>query len=519
METRGRRLHYLVAGALLVLSLFPLWVAARNPTNLNDDAYITLTYAQNLAAGRGFVYNWPPATLGTTTPLLTLLVAGLGALVPWVPLDTLAVFLTALCWAGIGWLFFAFRERWRISVVHVLILQLVLIGSGWIAYLGMEAYLFAFLLVLAFSLFFADRIFLAGLAVGFLFLTRGEGVLVLGVMGAIRFGESLLNRWPAQDGELGSTGVRNARSVLRAAVSSWSRLGAGFAFPAGLWSLYALLTFGHILPNTLAAKQAQGQIGMTWPFWHRLTREWMPVWGQRFAVPNLPVLNAWWWLIGVGFVVAVAHPRYRRWLAFVAWIVLYAVGYAVLGVSAYGWYQLPVHFGAQLLFALGLTVIVDRLWHLKAAELLRWGLCATLLIAVAFFLARPTVVAALRYEGDPRAPSYRRMARWFREHAEPDATVAYIEIGYLGYFTQNRIVDVAGLVLPEAVSHVADGDFAWAFWYYEPDYYVDLSDFDWALGSIRENPEFESAYDAVVTLPGPREADLVIYQRVEPSSS
>jgi hypothetical protein len=110
------------------------------------------------------------------------------------------------------------------------------------------------------------------------------------------------------------------------------------------------------------------------------------------------------------------------------------------------------------------------------------------------------------------------MARWFRENADPDATIAYIEIGYLGYFTRNRIIDVAGLVLPEAVSHVAEGDFTWAFWHYEPDYYVHLSDFDWALGSIRENSEFTTSYEVVATLPGPREADLIIYQRVEPAS-
>ena len=42
-----------------------------------DDAYITFRYARNLVTGQGFVYNPGERILGTTTPLYTLLMAGL----------------------------------------------------------------------------------------------------------------------------------------------------------------------------------------------------------------------------------------------------------------------------------------------------------------------------------------------------------------------------------------------------------------------------------------------------------
>jgi hypothetical protein len=45
-----------------------------------DDSYITFRYAHNLLAGQGFTYNPGEAVLGTTTPLYTLLMVGLGAL-------------------------------------------------------------------------------------------------------------------------------------------------------------------------------------------------------------------------------------------------------------------------------------------------------------------------------------------------------------------------------------------------------------------------------------------------------
>ena len=47
---------------------------------VEEDAYITFQFARNLAAGQGFVYNPGEAIYGSTTPLLTLLLAGWMAL-------------------------------------------------------------------------------------------------------------------------------------------------------------------------------------------------------------------------------------------------------------------------------------------------------------------------------------------------------------------------------------------------------------------------------------------------------
>ena len=91
---------------------------------------------------------------------------------------------------------------------------------------------------------------------------------------------------------------------------------------------------------------------------------------------------------------------------------------------------------------------------------------------------------------------------------------SFIEVGYLGYYTDNRIVDLAGLVVPDIVPYIAEGDFAWGFWHHQPDYYIYLSDFDWALGSIRADPRFDQQYQLKATLPGPREIDFAVYKRV-----
>lgn len=481
---------------LAFASLFPLIVAYRYPAYFNDDAYITLTYAKNLASGNGFVFNHPPAVLGTTTPLFTIAVAGLALIFPRTGIPVIAVFLTAFCWLGIVWTIFFFRKEWRLENWQVCTIALILIGSGWISSLGMEAYPFAFLLVLSLSLFLSGRYWLAGFNTGLLFLTRGEGVLVLAV---------LLIAIPIQHWVIRkSIDIELARNILKLVV--------GFTIPVLLWVIYAYFTFGSFLPNTLAAKQAQGQTGLWRPFLLRLTNEWMPLWGKSFTFEVLPFINFWWVIVLIGFIDILL--RKRRWLILVGWITLYISGYILLNISAYGWYQLPILFVLNLFFGLGIVKIVEILTrHIKHHKL-SLGISVLFTIVLVFVLAKPTFDAMLAYQGDARGESYSALSQWFREHTNSSESVAFIEIGYLGYYTDNRIIDLAGLVLPDVVPHIAEGDFAWSLWKYEPDYYVYLSDFDWALASIRADPRFDQQYQPLATLRGPRETDFIIYKRI-----
>ncbi|MHB8996081.1 MAG: hypothetical protein ACYC63_12615 [Armatimonadota bacterium] len=66
---RTRLLAAALVFALVVLLRIPHALHTYQP----DDAYITYRYAANLAAGHGFVYNRGDHTLGTTSPLLALL--------------------------------------------------------------------------------------------------------------------------------------------------------------------------------------------------------------------------------------------------------------------------------------------------------------------------------------------------------------------------------------------------------------------------------------------------------------
>jgi len=486
----------LIIVVLVLASLFPLVTANRYTAFLSDDSYITLTYAKNLAHGRGFVFNYPPAVLGTTTPLFAMVVAGLALIFRQMAIQHIAVFLTAFCWSGIVWIFFFFRRAWGLDRWQAAIVGLTVIGSGWISFLGMESYLFAFLLVLCLSLFFNRHFLSAGLIAGLLFLTRGEGVILFVVIFIIE----LIEQW------------RKSKSVDNQRTQTLLSLSLGFAIPVLLWFLYAQITFGSILPNTLAVKQAQGQTGLWCTFSEQLKDNWIPLWGKSFVLKGPPLVNIWWVITLTGIIAALFQKR--RWLVFAGWIILYISGYILLNVSAYEWYQLPILFVLNLFFSLGIVKVIEILSiHIKF-PVLSFSVSVFVVSLLISVLATPTITAMLTYHGEAKGPSYMALSQWFREHTQNTNSIASIEIGYLGYYTDNRIIDLAGLTLPNILPHIANGDFAWGFWHYQPDYYVYLSDFDWALASIRADSRFDQQYQCVATLPGPTKNDFIIYKHL-----
>jgi hypothetical protein len=337
---------------------------------------------------------------------------------------------------------------------------------------------------------------MTGVICGLLFLTRGEGILVL---------ITLICAYLIRSRSEGT--LFTAEPLIKG-----SRLLIGFLGPVLSWSVYAYFTFGRFLPDTLSAKMAQRQTGLWQSFPERMFREWLPLWERDFAPAAAPVLNLWWVLVLLGLFLA--FTRKRRWLIFLGWIILYILGYSILNVSGYTWYQLPVYFVAQLFFAIGLIKAAETLLNLPDLELPGRVAMSCLLIFVFYTLAKPNIRYLQDDSVDPKVTSYLQLTDWLRANTHSVESVAYIEVGYLGYFTDNRIIDLAGLITPAVIPYVSQGDFASGFWQYQPDYYVYWPDFDWALGQIRRDPRFEAHYQPVASLLGPSDNNLTIYKRV-----
>lgn len=482
-------------------SLMIFWVGLQQSHKyLNDDTLITLTFVKNIVLGRGFVYNQAPAVLGTTTPLLTLILSFLSTLLPQIKLTHLAVAFTAACWAAIPWIFYIFRDYFGLSSWATVLIGWIVLVSGWPVLLGMEAYLFEALLVLSMGFFYAKKYLLAGLVTGLLYLTRGEGALVFGLMGLLILGQSF---WETKDVSL---------QMFKAFLKPALLLFTGFVVPVAAWSIYSFHTFGSLFPNTMSGKISQAASGKFPLFIDVLRTKWVLGWGNAFKIPGLPFINIWWIFVLIGLIYSLIYKR--KMLIFLGWIVLFISGYTFLRVSAYGWYQFPIYFVLNLFAALGLVCLlyILRRWiKINYAALFLYGL---LVFCSLYIFARPGFKQLMASSGDARGASYTTLAHWLRINTRPEESVAYVEVGYVGFYTNNRIIDLAGLVTPSLNNSIAKGDYALGFWQYKPDYYIYYPAFDWLVGDVYKNPNFIQQYQPVVTLPSPGSEPLTIYKRL-----
>ena len=466
---------------LAVLVAACLYVGLTQHPSSFDDAYITYRYARNIAVGRGFVYNAGQPVLGTTTPLYALLLAGLSLLSPDIP--RLSHVISAGAWAVSVPLIFGIARSGNRVLVGLVAASLLATNALFLNVLGMETTLYVLIILLTFYLYVSERPSLAALCAGLAFLTRWDGILVVGVL-------------------LAAQALKEPGAVPRAAAIS--------ALVIVPWLVYSQLTFGSIFPNTFFAKSGQGwksglgavEIGS---FPQGLVKL------ASAAYRENPLF-----LLPVGLSIAGAYAAVRdrvTWWPVLLWTGAYFAGYTVLGVLQFPWYYPPLVPAFALLIGLGVEDLVRLLpkksWMHRAG--LAFVLTATCLVPSADWL-----FANRRLKPNPRVATYRQVGEWLRNHTKPESTVAAIEIGVIGFYADREIVDTMGLVSPEMVGHLETWlqTLQFAINHYWPDYGIVLEGTAW--GGIVRQPWFQEAYGQVQEVQNAADPDapVRIYRRM-----
>ncbi len=436
-------------------SLFPIWTALQcAPDALNDDTYITLTYAKNLAIGKGFVYNHAPATLGTTTPLLALVLGGAGRLLPFWSIRDIAIWFTAICWITSAWLIYLFRKHFFLAPEAALLVAFFILTSAWevvilleggrhATLLGMEMYPLLLGVVLTALLYARGYWFWAGVAAGFLFLVRGEGAL----MGPVLVAMGIFKR--EQQTQKTNEKKNWSRWIWEA---GW--ISAGFWIVAACWFLYSQATIGSFLPDTMRAKMAQPQYYPEVPsFTNVFLTYYLKWWGEEYSL----LLYLLFWLLAL---VGVGGLLFRGpgWWVISVWVALYTLAHVLLPILPYPWYQAIVYFMWAMAIGFGVWVfsrgIIMTGKHYGNEKIGRIIAIAFVVIVVIGRVTPFTSMSSEGYAKDLRGKIYMEAAQWMREHTDPNESLALSEVGYIGYYTENKIIDTWGLVSPEAIPYV-----------------------------------------------------------------
>ncbi len=479
------------AGLSVVL---PLWGAFRIRSGFPyDDAFITFTYARNVAAGHGFVYNGGTPFLGTTSPLLTITLALLSRAIPHVEIYTIALWLGAGLWAASAVVAYLLGRRLAgdlggaaMAVAHV-------IGGVYLYILPSEYPMLIFLSLLSIYLAMGGREWIGGLVVGLAFLARGDAAILALLLGVVLLWEKRRVPW-----------------------------GFVLAFAAVIspWMVYGTIQFGNPLPSTLKIKRAHMALGA-----------WPPLYVGFFRWVRKSGKNLWVWLelttAMSAFALILAFIRRNLWAALlILWGAAYAVAYVLIGVPFYFWYSIPTLEA----LALGTGMALGLSWgggienKQEASGYLRGNAVRAAMTGIAFFAL--AYVLIMGYSGmsgaknrlsrvSSKTEAYIATAKWLRDHTPEESTVGFIEVGLLGYFSHRQVIDLLGLTTPGMEKFLLKRDHVGILRAYHPDYYVRNSNFDgWGMNrAIHESTYFKEHYELVTTIPQRKAKPILVYQR------
>jgi arabinofuranosyltransferase len=383
-----------------------------------DDAYITFRYARNLAAGMGFVYNPGAPVLGTTTPGYTLLLvppARLGLDLHWVSwgVATVCDLLTAWLLARLG---FRAGRPWT-GVLAALLLLLAPKLLTWSSVSGMETPLYVLAIVATVWLYCTGRLTSAAVVLGLTLWVRPDALLIGLAVG------------------LYARLTRCDPPLRQAAVA------ALVALP---WVLFSWWYFGSPVPASVTAKASSNDLSAAQSLLV-LGGHFVATWYERLLL--LPFL--------VGLAVTARRPGPGQLL--LLWGALYGLAFGLAGAFGHHlWYFVPLYLPYFWCAGAGLEALARFLArrlpvavaHPPAAARAGWAalgaLTALLLWQTHLNLGHTASEQAVREQ------LYREVATSLTavSHGEP---LAATEVGVLGWYYDGPVLDLVGLVTPEAV--------------------------------------------------------------------
>ncbi|HEX4776976.1 MAG TPA: hypothetical protein VFW74_09405 [Acidimicrobiia bacterium] len=406
-----------VATGLVATAVF--WFVHRA---LIDDAYITLSYARNLA----FHFHWgliPQQSANTaTSPLFVVLVGGATAVVRNAMLGLGIVFVGTFV-ALAGWTTRAVVTLRLPTACAVLAVALLLLNPLLLSVVGMETVLLAALVAGLLDATVRERPVRFGVLSGLCLLARIDLVIFAVVIG------------------LASRDVRRRALVV---------IGTMTAVCAP-WFVWSWIHFGSAIPDTFVLKTLQHGFD-------RYTYADGPLrYLRRF--PTGTVVSFLAALLGAASVLIWLAVRVRSRdpddarldpvvAVGVAGVAYYAA-YSLLDVAPYTWYYGPVVFGLSIALALLVPEIARRVAQ-RAPRRRRRLLPAISALLAALLLTQAAVVVAngFPWVGTPvvhgnwaSATEYERIAKELRTIVGTHTVAGPGEIGTLAYFCRCAIVD------------------------------------------------------------------------------
>ena len=403
-----------------------------------DDALIYARYIENLMNGYGLVYNKGEYFNGLTSQLFTYLSIGTSLLFGNV---LFAInFLSALFLILSVWIYqYIFSSV--ANPIFVSLGSLFLVTSPFTyGVFGMETFLFIFLIGLCIHLFLIEKYKFLLIAMALLILTRNEGVFLILPLVFEHF--RLKRKFPK---------IKY------------------FLIPIVLVSVHFIFNYtyyGAFLPATGPAKIWQGMSGL---------------WGESNIIFIKGAMHILLWTFGnkfslIGFFILSGVGVFHIGKSSLTFIVLLFLTfllsfYTILNIPNYYWYDAPFIVFLFYSAAIGLEVVYSFL--INYFKLNKIIILILIFSSASYFTYKQISHIKFGKSSHPyliKSHPYEEMGIWLKNNTPIDASVAMVEIGIVGYFSDRYIIDILGLVNPFNAKYIGERKFDKWLTKYHPDY-------------------------------------------------
>ncbi|MGC8857856.1 MAG: tetratricopeptide repeat protein [Ignavibacteria bacterium] len=410
-----------------------------------DDPWIHLTFAKNLVNYHSFsYYKNEMVTAGSTSPLYTLILSVLYV----VNKNEMIIsyFLGIMSFLLASLMFYKLADyEFPKENIYALLATLIFVTDKWMNFIsvsGMETSMFILALLVTTYYYRKNNFIMTGVFLGLILWLRPDGltfILALLIDYAIRY---YLYR-------------RNKSNENLFTRRDFLKLAGAFSGIVVLYLLMNLWLSGTLLPNTYNAKLAY----------------YSPEFKSRTDFLELEVFKYFtkgeYLLIGVGFIFGVLdigsslkQKKYHECILYVVFIftIIFVYWYKLPYAHRFGRYLMPVIPFYILTSVIGfkyIAIVVGRLLHSRrvAIWLMMGGFIISILWSFSDYVENKKAYAnECKYINDRQVVT----AKWLRDNTNENDIIATHDVGAIGFYSDRKIVDIAGLVTPEVIKNVGD---------------------------------------------------------------
>lgn len=416
-----------------------------------DDPWIHLTFAKNLFEFGSFSYfRNEVVTAGSTSPVYTLILAAGFFITKNEMILSYALGIIFL----LASVYFYFRlsensfpaENWlAISAVVLFVLDR---WMNFIAVSGMETTMFIFLLIACFYFYRKRNAVWFAVTLGLVFWGRPDAVAFIAAI----ILDYIIFLW------MKKKNPKEPLPLAEFAKNDLIKIGIIAGTIVIAYFVMNLMLSGSLLPNTYDAKLTYYSPQFRSRADFLKNEVWLYFIENSYVLFIVPFIAA---------VIAVFTDSFKKKynifllpLLFI-FILIFIYWYKLPYAHRFGRYLMPVIPFYILLFVYGSRVIFRWLFNFLKDKNLANGLNVILILAAIIYSFISYNNNKEVYREQTHHISIRQVAtaKWLRDNTPEGSIIATHDVGAIGFYSNRKVVDVAGLINPEFINKLLDADF------------------------------------------------------------